>query len=198
MFFHVRMHDYPVPRRTPEVRTRHRQYLEQQAGHLIARGATQSDDGTSIRGSIFFVEFPDRAALDRFLADEPFTQAGVYMGTEVFRWNNALNRAAGQYTGKEGQALWYLRGYARPGMDDRRRALFDQHGAYLEAREEQIVVRGGVFADDGESWLGSAMVVALPERAAADAFAASEPFCANGLFERISIERCALAGPGHR
>ena len=39
MFFHVRMHDYPVPRRAAEVRTRHREYLEQHAARLIARGA---------------------------------------------------------------------------------------------------------------------------------------------------------------
>src|SRR4051794_16123455 len=112
------MHDFPVTRRTADVRTRHRQYLEEHAQRLIARGATQSDDGATIRGSVFFVDFPDRPALDRFLAAEPFTSAGVYMSTEVYRWNNPLGRIPGQYTGKEGQALWYIRGYAKPGMDD--------------------------------------------------------------------------------
>src|SRR6185295_3020577 len=165
MLFHARLHDYPVSRRTPELRTAHREYLAKHAASLIARGAAQ-----------------------KFFAEEPFSRAGVYMSLELLRWSNPLERKPGAYTGKEGPNLWYLRAYAKPGLDARRAELFKEHGAYLAAREADLVVRGGVFAEDGKTWLGSAMVVALPDRKAAEAFAAGEPFCRNGLLERVAVE----------
>jgi uncharacterized protein YciI len=197
VFFHIRTNDYPVSRRTPEVRAVHRKYLESHAGHLIARGATQSDDGQAVRGSVYFVEFPDRGAAERFIAEEPNNRAGFCMSTEVVRWNNAMQRRAGAYTGKEGQLLWYLRGYAKSGIAARRDAVAKEHREWLHARDADVALRGGILADD-ETWRGLALIVALPDRKAADAFAAEEPYCANGLFERVLIERCSLAGPEHR
>jgi uncharacterized protein YciI len=198
MFFHIRLYDYPVSRRTPELRAAHRDYLGGYLAQLIARGAVQSDDASAPRGSIFFGDFADRAAAEKFIGEEPFNRAGVYMSAEIYRWNNPMERKPGAYTGKEGADLWYVRGYAKPGMDAKRESLFKEHGAYLDAREADMVVRGGVFTDDGKTWLGSAMVLKLPDRKAADAFAANEPFCRNGLFARIAVERCGLAGPEHR
>src|SRR4051812_39813023 len=197
MFFHARLHDYPVSRRTPELRAKHREYLARHASSLIARGAVQSDDAQTIRGSVFFGDFADQAEAEKFFAGEPFNRAGVYMSLELLRWSNPLERKAGAYTGKEGPNLWYIRGYAKPGMDAQRETLLKQHGAYLEAREAELVVRGGLFGDDGKTWMGSAMVLALPDRKAAETFAAEEPFCRNGLFSRVAIERCSLAGPDH-
>ena len=197
MFFHIRSIDYPVSRRTPEVRAVHRKYLESHAAHLIARGATQSDDGQTVRGSVYFVEFPDRASAERFIAAEPNNQAGFCMSTEVVRWNNVLERRAGTYTGKEGQVLWYIRGHAKPGIAARRDEVAEEHRAWLHARDDSIALRGGVLGDGGE-WLGMALIVALPDRKAADTFAAEEPYCAKGVFERVLIERCSLAGPEHR
>ena len=198
MFFHIRLHDFPVSRRTAELRNQHRAYLGGFAGNLIGRGAVQSEDGSTPRGSIFFGDWADRAAVEKFMAEEPFNRNGVYMSAEIVRWSNVLELKPGTYTGREGPDLFYIRGYPKPGMDAKRESLLKEHGDYLAAAEPKIVVRGGCFSDDGKQWQGSVMVVRLPDRAAADRFAAEEPFCRNGLLARVVVERCGLAGPEHK
>ncbi|NKB49418.1 MAG: hypothetical protein GKS02_08640 [Alphaproteobacteria bacterium] len=53
---------------------------------FIARGPLWSDDGEDWVGSEFIIELPDRAAVDAFLADEPYTNAGLYEQVEIHRW----------------------------------------------------------------------------------------------------------------
>jgi uncharacterized protein YciI len=53
---------------------------------FIARGPLWSDDGEEWIGSEFIIELPDRAAVDAFLADEPYTCAGLYESVEIHRW----------------------------------------------------------------------------------------------------------------
>jgi uncharacterized protein len=198
MLFHVRMTDYPVSRRTPELRDRHRQYFDDHADCFIARGATHGDDGGAVLSSVIYVELPDRAAAERFIAEEPNNKAGVYMNVEIFRWSNPLNRRQRDFPRRDGQVLWYIRGYAKPGAHARREALLAAHQAYFQPYDAaHFVVRGGVLDEDGRTWLGSANLIALPDRNAALAFAAEEPFCKNGLFERVLIERYSFGGrPG--
>jgi uncharacterized protein len=197
MLFHVRMTDYPVSRRTPELRDRHWKYLDDHATHFIARGPTQSDDGKRMLSSLFYVDFPDRASVEHFVANEPNNMAGVHMHVEIFRWGNPLNKKQGDFPRKEGQTYWYVRGYAKPGAHLRRADLLDAHQAYFKSYDdEHFIVRGGAMSDEG-NWVGSANLMAMPDRASIDRFVAEEPFCRNGLFERVVIERFAFGGrPG--
>ena len=197
MLYHIRMIDYPVSRRTAESREKHWQYLEARADVIVGRGPTQDDDGKLSRSSLFFIDVPDRAAAERFVAEEPHNQAGCFMNVEIFRWTNVLKRHQDNFKRKDGQVYWYLRGYGKPGAHVKREALMDQHKAYLEPHDaERFILRGSVSTDDGQ-WIGSANLIALADRGAADAFAAEEPFCKNGLFERIVIERYKIGGrPG--
>lgn len=149
MLFHVRMTDYPVSRRTPELRELHRKYLDEHAAHFIARGPTRSDEGARMLSSIFYVDFPDRATVEDFIANEPNNKAGVHMHVEIFRWGNPLNKKQRDFPRKEGQRYWYVRGYAKPGAHLRREALFDAHQAYFKPYDaEHFIVRGGVTTAD--------------------------------------------------
>ena len=67
----------------------HRRYFEEHGylPHLIARGPLLSDDGEEWRGSVILAEFPDRAAVDAMLADEPYVRAGLYATIEVHDWH---------------------------------------------------------------------------------------------------------------
>jgi uncharacterized protein YciI len=197
MLFHVRLTDYPVPRRTPALRDEHWQYLDDHADRIIARGSTQADDRSKILSSLFFLDFPDRASVESFVANEPNNKAGVYMNVEIFGWGNPLGRRMRDFPRKEGQVFWYVRGYARPGAHERRKALFAEHQAYFKPYDaEYFIVRGGVLSEDG-NWSGSANLLAMPDRASIDRFVAEEPFCRNGLFERLVVERFNPGGrPG--
>mgnify|MGYP001388243649 FL=1 len=52
------------------------------SGELIAGGAILDDDGRMI-GSATMVEFPDRAALDAWLARDPYVTGDVWRSIEV-------------------------------------------------------------------------------------------------------------------
>ena len=45
---------------------------------VIGYGHFVSDDGRDTLGTSFFMQLDDRAAADKFIADEPMSKAGVY------------------------------------------------------------------------------------------------------------------------
>ncbi len=198
MLFHVRLSDYPVSRRNSALRDAHWKYFENHADHFIARGATFEDDDNIFKASVIFVDFPNRDAVESFLANEPLNKAGVFQSVEIARWSNPLARRQRDFARKDGQVCWYIRGWGKPGTNDKRNELFAAHQAYFKPYDgEHFIVRGGVLADDGATWTGSANLISLPDRAAIEAFVAEEPFNKNGLFERIAIERYNFGGrPG--
>jgi uncharacterized protein YciI len=70
-----------------------------------------------------------------------------------------------------------------------RDAHYDAHRAYLQASPVDIKLAGPMVEDDGGKRIGSVFVVDVPDRAAAEAFSAGDPFSRNGLFERVIITR---------
>ena len=68
------------------LRQAHRDYLDNRADQVIARGPLQTDDGATIVGSTCLLDVADRAAADALWADEPFNQASVYEGVSIERW----------------------------------------------------------------------------------------------------------------
>jgi len=56
-------------------------YLKK-SGEFIAGGAILDDEGKMI-GSMVLYEFPDRAALDEKLKDEPYFTKGVWKSVEI-------------------------------------------------------------------------------------------------------------------
>jgi len=75
-----------TPRRLAAIDA-HRAYLEKQ-GHvdIVISGPLQSDDGETMIGSFFMVEAPDRAAVERFQADDPLFGAGVWAQRNIQRF----------------------------------------------------------------------------------------------------------------
>ena len=48
---------------------------------------------------------------------------------------------------------------------------------------------GGLLAEDGETRIGSVLMLNVPNREAAEAFSANEPFRKAGLFRTVKIAR---------
>ena len=63
----------------------------------------------------------------------------------------------------------------------------DAHVAYLKAQGESIITAGPLLDDDGVGMVGSLIVLNLPDRAAAEAFAANDPYAKAGLFRSVEI-----------
>ena len=50
-------------------------------------GAAMTDDNGNMVGSIYMVDFPDRAALDNWLEEEPYMIGGVWVKTKIIKCN---------------------------------------------------------------------------------------------------------------
>ncbi len=81
-------------------------------------------------------------------------------------------------------AYWMM---DRPGMAATRQAKRAEHRAYLAAVESRIHFAGPLVAEDGASIVGSLLVVDQPDRAAAEAWLADEPFAKAGLYQSPEI-----------
>ena len=69
---------------------------------------------------------------------------------------------------------------------------FRAHRIHLDKSGDyacDVVTAGTLIADDGETPVGSIFVIDATDRSAVDAFTRSDPYHANGVWERVSIHR---------
>lgn len=77
----------------------------------------------------------------------------------------------------------------KPGHVDLRQASRPDHLEYLGSQKDILVTAGPMQSDDGASMIGSMLVIDVPDRAAAEAFAKGDPYAKAGLFESTVIKR---------
>jgi uncharacterized protein YciI len=70
-----------------------------------------------------------------------------------------------------------------------RAAKREVHLTYLERNRDILVLGGALLAEDGQSRIGSMLVLNVASREAAEAFSANEPFRRAGLFTSVRITR---------
>ena len=73
-------------------RPAHFAYLEEHKDILVLGGAMLADDDTTRLGSVLIINVPSREEAERFSANEPFRQAGLFERVEITRmrrgqWN---------------------------------------------------------------------------------------------------------------
>jgi hypothetical protein len=162
---------------------------------MTARGPTLADDGMP-SGSMHIVDLPDRRAAEHFAYDEPYAKAGVYEEIFFHRWRNALGRTMWQFASVRDEPRFLLFATGKPGMTETRHGLLEDHRAYFRDNGylERFVFRGPLLSDDGEQWVGSAMAIELPDRAAVDEMLVNEPFVRNGLYDRMDVHPWRFGG----
>ena len=65
------------------------------AEHIAFAGPLTHDDGVTMIGSLLAIDFDGREAAHAWLANEPFTRAGLYAGVEVHAFVNLWPQRAG-------------------------------------------------------------------------------------------------------
>jgi len=75
----------------------------------------------------------------------------------------------------------------RPDGAEIRRDRRPEHLDYLDANKHLLLAAGAQFADDGTTPVGSILLIDVDDRAAAEQFAANDPFSQAGLFESVKI-----------
>ncbi|NQU69721.1 MAG: hypothetical protein HQ514_04180 [Rhodospirillales bacterium] len=199
MQFHIQLIDDPAAAaKRAEFRAAHWEYFDNHRDNFIARGATATDDLKQILSSVIYVEFESWDDVRAFVEAEPLNSNGVYQEVIIRRWRNGLKRGQRDFPRRDGQVYWYVRGYGKPGSHARREETVAAQQAYLAPYDETVIVaRGPILDDDGKEWQGSANLICMPSRAELEAFLADWPYCQNGLYERVQIERYRFGGrPG--
>jgi uncharacterized protein len=74
----------------------------------------------------------------------------------------------------------------KPGALPTRLETRAAHLAYIEATG--VVEMAGPFLDDVGQMTGSLVVIEVPDRAAAEAWAAGDPYAKAGLFESVTVQ----------
>ena len=72
-----------------EVRPRHLEGMKALGKQIICAGGLLDGDG-KMKGSALVMEFPDRAAVDEYLKNEPYVSEGVWEKIEVETTNVVL------------------------------------------------------------------------------------------------------------
>lgn len=73
---------------------------------------------------------------------------------------------------------------------EQRAKHFREHRIHLDQSGKHgvsVLMAGPLVADDGETPVGSLFVIEAKDRAAVDAFTRTDPYCSNGVWERIDI-----------
>ena len=143
-----------------ELLEQHWSYMDRYAAAMIARGPTLADDGDTPTGSVHIVDLPDAAAARAFAFDEPNYQAGVYRDVLLRRWRNTLGRTMWEFPGgRTGGSRFLVLGLSSGPAAD----------VTLPPDRDGLIAYGPLLADDGTTWLGTAVLVraAGPEPARA-------------------------------
>ncbi|HEY7020308.1 MAG TPA: YciI family protein [Ktedonobacterales bacterium] len=172
----------------------HWAFMDQYAATMIARGPTLSDDGAEWIGSMHIVGLHDAAAAHAFAFEEPNYRAGLFAEVFMRRWRNELGRTMWQFQGDPDHNQRFLSiGHGKPeaafqfdSLPPRQR-FFDDH-------DSQVIVCGSLLSDDGATWVGSIMLAEAPDRAAVEAFIASDPYAQAGLYQSVEIHRWRFGG----
>lgn len=77
------------------VRPEHKAYLAAVADRIAFAGPLTQDDGTTMIGSLLAIDFADRAAAERWAAEEPFTKAGLYQTVSILPFTNLWPQKSG-------------------------------------------------------------------------------------------------------
>jgi uncharacterized protein YciI len=73
-----------------QVRPEHLAFLERNLPRLLAAGAKLRDEGDTGWGSVYILDTEDRAEAEAFIAEDPFSQAGLFGTVAITRWRKGF------------------------------------------------------------------------------------------------------------
>ena len=133
-----------------ELLEQHWSYMDRYQAELIARGPTLADDGDTATGSVHIVDLPDPAAARAFAFDEPNYQAGVYRDVLLRRWRNLLGRTMWDFPGgRTGGSRYLVIGLGEGQAAD----------LAVPTDRNELIAYGPLLSDNGDTWLGTAVLV---------------------------------------
>ena len=152
---------------------------------LIGYGHIVSDDASKTLATTWFVQLDDRGAAEAFIANDPLNRAGVYERTDIRRWSNSFLKRARDYK-RKGMQQYFCTGSKIADSAPFFAKHLHAHESYFQEYEDSFIFRGPLRSPDGAENVGTALLLELPDRAAAEKFWNNEPFAANGGYQSDS------------
>lgn len=190
MLYSILIFDKPNSAALRDVhRKTHLDYLEAFDAQTLFAGPFTTDDESEDLGSLRLIDMPDRAAVDKHIADEPYVIHGIQDRWEVARWQEALPYSWRDCPRTKGniQALFYA--IDHPDGAGKRAEHREAHEAYLKEHADSIMMQGPLLDDSGEQPIGSVFLLDVPDLDAGRALMDAEPYCQSGLYERVMFHR---------
>ncbi len=172
-----------------EWRTRHLDYLKEFDDQTLFAGPFTTDDESADLGSMRLLNFPDRAAAEKHVDDEPYVHAGIQQRWHINRWEASLPYTWRDCPRTEGNLQAYFHGLDVADGVERRASVQEEQYAYLDEHAQSIMVRGPLLTDDGASQIGSVMLFDSPDMAANRALLDNMPFTKAGVYKDITFHR---------
>jgi uncharacterized protein YciI len=157
-------------------------YVRNFGERVIGYGHFVSDDGRETLGTSFFMQLDDRAAAEKLVAGEPMNKAGVYGKVEINRWSNSFGKRAADYR-RKGMQQFLCTG-PKTGTNEFFRSHLHAHESYFASYGDSFIFRGPIRSADGADNIGTALLLELPDKKAAEKFWNEEPFARNGGYRR--------------
>lgn len=85
--------------------------------------------------------------------------------------------------------LWIVYAEDKDGGAGQRASGREDHLAYLVKQKATLFFGGGLLDDEGPGRFGSCLIINVPNRAAAEAWMANEPYNVSGLFKKVTVAR---------
>ena len=162
-----------------------KEYAKALGERLIGYGHIVSDDASQTLATTWFVQLEDRASAENFIANDPLNRAGVYAKTDIRRWSNSFVKRAADYK-RKGMQQYFCTGSKIADSAPFFAKHLHAHESYFKQYEESFIFRGPLRSPDGADNIGTALLLELPDRAAAEKFWNNEPFAENGGYQADS------------
>lgn len=157
-------------------------YVREFGDRVIGYGHFVSGDGLDTLGTSFFMQLDDRPAVEEFIANEPMNKAEVYERIDIHRWSNSFQKRQSDYR-RRGMQQFLCTDSKINDTAGLFAAHLTDHEKYFATYGDSFIFRGPIRSADGAENIGTALLLELPDRAAAEDFWNNEPFAANGGYQ---------------
>jgi hypothetical protein len=147
------------------------------------------EDGETRTGLWLMIDAPDRAAAATFIAGDGFNRAGMFGEIEIRRFVDGSPEERRQIDFVADRALQM---FICECLDSAKAAEIGKEGGRDEHRETmagRLIARGSVVSDGGSEALGALAIIEVEDRAAADAFVATDPVLRASMHQHTRIDR---------
>lgn len=190
MLFSILIYDEPNSAALrDELRQAHLDYLKRFDEQTVFAGPFVADDESADLGSLRLLHFPDVAAVERHIADEPYVTGGVQKRWKIHTWKPTKMTTWRDCPRTEGNVQMMFHGLYKPGTEALHKELRQAHRDFLDGHAREFMARAPLFDAAGEARVGSLHLIDVPSLEAGRALMAEEPYIKAGIYRDVEFHR---------